>query len=155
MAVEQIGAVIDHIRDCHEQVAEYFHRLADGAQRTRVRLLLDYMSAHEERLADALADYEDAAPAKILNTWLTSDTEIAGLTEVKDCLRQAHVDAAIDVEKLIELGLKLSDCLLNVYRDLAERGEPESIRQVFENLLHMEEKAQRQFARDAGRMSDL
>ena len=72
MKVQQTHSVIDLAREFHEQVGEYYHRLADAAQQTRVRLLLDYMSQHEQRLASALADYEDLAPKAILNTWLQS-----------------------------------------------------------------------------------
>ena len=153
--MEQTRSVIDHARDFHEQLAHYYHGLADVANQTRVRLLLDYMSDHEERLAKALAEYEDSAPASILNTWLQSPHETDSLIAIREHLQGVRIDPSIEVDDVIETGIKLSEHLLEVYRDLARQSEPESVRQVFENLLRMEEKAQQQFARDAGRLSDL
>lgn len=155
MSVEQTRGVIDRAREFHQQVGEYYHRLADVAERTRVRLLLDYMSQHEQRLATALAEYEDAAPTKVLNSWLQSAIDTDALHSVRRQLQDARIDPSIGVEEMIVTGIQWSECLIAVYRDLAQRAEPESVRQVFENLLGMEEKAQQQFARDAGRLRDL
>lgn len=154
MSVQRTRSVIDHARDFHQQVGEYYHRLADAAKQARVRLLLDYMSEHEERLATAVAEYEDAAPRAILDTWLQSAPDDL-LDPVRQHLREAHIDASVDVDQVIETGVKLSECLLVVYRDLAQRAEPESVRAVFKNLVAMEESAQHRFACDAGRLSDL
>ena len=155
MSVEQTRGILDHAREFHEQVAEYYHRMADVAQRPRVRLLLDYMSAHEQRQAQALATYEDTAPAKILNTWLQSSGNTDAMQAVRDEYSQLRVAPSSDVDEVVAVGLRLSECLLVVYRDLAARAEPASVRDVFQNLLRMEEKAQQQFSRDAGRLSDL
>ena len=155
MSVDQTRTILDHAREFHHQVGAYYHHLADHAARMRVRLLLDYMSQHEERLASALADYEGAAPANILDTWFQSAQDTDALKEVSKNLRTMHIDSQSDVDDMMQLGIELSGCLIAVYRDLAERAEPDSVRQVFENLLEMEERAQRQFVRDAQRLNDL
>lgn len=155
MSVDQTRSIIDHAREFHEQVSEYYHRLADAAARTRVRLLLDYMSQHEERLADALTEYEGSAPAKILDTWFQSAGDTDALKTVRKQLESVQIGPDGDVDEVIEVGVQLSECVLAVYRDLAERAEPDSVRQVFESLLGMEEKAQQQFVRDAERLNDL
>ena len=59
------------------------------------------------------------------------------------------------MDQLINMGLRLSKCVIQVYQDLSMQAEPDSVRQVFANLLNLEEKALQQFIRDAGRMSDL
>ena len=155
MSVDQTRNIIDHAREFHQQVAEYYHRLADTAEGARARLLLDFMSEHEQRLATALADYEASAPEKLLNTWLQEGNETDDLADVCEEIRQLQNRPSINIDDLVGLGIKVSECLLAVYRDLAERAEPSTVRQVFENLVAMEERAQQQFARDAGRMSDL
>jgi hypothetical protein len=155
MSVDQARGIIDHARQFHKQVGAYYHHLADHSERERLRLLLEYMSRHEERLEAALADYEGAAPAKILDTWLQSANETDAFKTACDKLRTVKIDSSSDVDDIMQLGVELSDCLIGVYRDLAQRAEPDSVQQVFENLLHMEEKAQRQFVRDAERLADL
>ena len=151
MTVEQTRSIIDHTRIFHGWTSQYYHRLADSTQRSRVKLLLDYMSEHEKRLADCLAAYEDTAPQKILNTWLQS----AGTTDAAKLLEDVELGPRMSVDDVIDLGVSLSECALVVVRNLAEGAEPESVRQVFANLSSLEEKAQQQFVRDAGRLADL
>lgn len=155
MTVDQTRSIIDHVREFHEQLGEYYHRLADAADRTRVRLLLDYMSQHEVRLANALAKYEHSAPAKVLETWLQSAEETNVLRTAQATLAELKIDHSASVSQVIEMGIRLSDCVLAVYRDLAERAEPYSVRQVINTLFEMEQRAQQQFARDAERLGDI
>jgi hypothetical protein len=151
MSVEQTRHIIDHTRAFHRMASKYYHRLAESTQRDRVKLLLDYMSEHELRLAHGLAEYEESAPEKILNTWLQS----SGTTDAVTLVTDTETVAEMSVDEIVELGIKLSDCVLDVYHDLSIRAEPESVRQVFANLLNMEEKSLQQFVRDAGRLADL
>ena len=151
MSVEQTRNIIDHTKAFHRMASLYYHRLADSTQRERVKLLLDYMSEHELRLAHGLAEYEESAPENILNTWLQS----SGTTDAIQLVTDSETVAEMSIDEIVELGIKLSECVLDVYQDLASRAEPESVRQVFANLLSMEEKALQQFVRDAGRLSDL
>lgn len=155
MSVQQTHSVIDRVREFHQQVGDYYERLANATQKIRVRLLLQYMSDHERRLADALTDYEDSAPEAILNTWLQNCEGEGQLDAVRHQLREARVDPSLDADAVVEMGIKFSNLLLAVYRDLAETAEPDAVRDVFQNLVSMEENAQHRFACDAGRFNDL
>ena len=151
MAVEQIRAILDHVRDFHEQVSEYYHRLADAAGQTRVRLLLDYMAQHEQRLADSMAEYEASASSQILGTWLQS----TGQTDIRDSLHDFEIHPNMSVDEVTEIGLGVHQSLVDLYRNLAESAEPESVRELFASLWQMEEKESQQFSRDVGRLADL
>ncbi len=151
MTVEQTRNIIDHTKVFHSRVSQYYHRLADSTQQGRVKLLLDYMSAHENRLAEGLAAYEDSAPEKILNTWLQSSVT----TDAAKLQVDGELIPGMSVDEIVGLGIRLTECVLEVYKNLAEQSEPESVRQVFANLLSMEQKALQQFVRDAGQLTDL
>lgn len=151
MATEQTRNILDHTRDFHQRISQYFHHLADSTQRQRVKLLLDYMSEHERRLADCVRDYEEAASASIMNTWIQSSS----CTDAAKLLDDFQLKPDQPIEDVIELGLRISECALEVYRHLADRAEPESVRQVFLNLLALELESQKQFAQNAGRLADL
>ncbi len=151
MSVDQTRNIIDHTRIFHSRVSQHYHRLADSTQQGRVKLLLDYMSAHENRLAESLAAYEDSAPEKILNTWLQS----AGTTDAAKLLIDDELIPGMSVDEIVELGIRLTECVIEVYQNLSQQSEPESVRQVFANLLSMEQKALQQFVRDAGQLTDL
>jgi rubrerythrin len=151
MTTEQARSIIDHTRDFHRRISLYYHRLADSTQKQRVKLLLDYMSEHEQRLANCISDYEETAPTSIMNTWFQS----ASNTDAGKSLQDIELEPNQSVDDIIDLGIQVSECVLVVYRNLVDQVEPESVQQVFANLLSMEEKAQKQFSRDAGRLADL
>lgn len=151
MPVEQTRSIIDHTRIFHRRVSQYYHRLADSTQRGRVKLLLDYMSEHEQRLADCMAQYEVTAPEKILNTWI----QIANTTDATKLMADAELVSGMSVDEIVDLGIRFSECVIEVYQQLSSQSEPESVQQVFANLLSLEQKALQQFVRDAGRLADL
>ena len=151
MSVQQTRSIIDHVRVFHQWVSQYYHRLAESTQRKRTKLLLDYMSEHEQRLANCLKEYEESAPHKIMDTWLMS-TDAADATQL---IADSESVSDMSVDDVIALGIRLSQCAISVYEDLADYSEPESVRETFANLLHLEEKALKQFVRDAGRLEDL
>ena len=151
MAVEQARSIIEHMRNFHKRVSLYYHRLADSTQKQRVKLLLDYMSEHEQRLANCIRDYEETASTSILNTWF----QTASNTDAGKSLQDIELGPNQSVDDIIYLGIQVSECVLVVYRNLADQAEPESVQQVFANLLRMEENAQKQFTRDAGRLADI
>ena len=151
MSVEQARTIIDHTRDFHQRISSYYHRLADSTQQERVKLLLDYMCEHEKRLALGIEEYENSAPDSILNTWFLTPE----CTDATKFLEDIPLKSDLSVETIVELGIKATSCVMQVYKTLAEQAEPESVRQVFSNLLQMEEKSQQQFVRDAGLLADL
>ena len=52
MAYETVRDILDRVRNFHDQVGEYYHRLYSIADKERVRILLDYLSRHEKHLKD-------------------------------------------------------------------------------------------------------
>lgn len=155
MPLTQTRAIIDRSRDFHEQVSALYHRMADDANQTRVRLLLDYMSQHEQRIAEALAEYEHDAPTKVLDSWLQDAGNGESHPHLFNRIRALQLNVSSDVDEVIALGVSLSEELIAQYRELADRAEPKFLREVFSNVQRMEEKALKQFVRDAGRLNDL
>ncbi len=61
MPVETTRDVIEQARDFHLQLRDFYSRLKEKAQKERLKLLLDYMSAHELQLEENLEAFEDVA----------------------------------------------------------------------------------------------
>lgn len=64
MPFEQARDVIDHARAFHRQLGERLRRMGDASEKERVRLLLSYLSRHEEHLGETLEQYELGAPRR-------------------------------------------------------------------------------------------
>ena len=67
---KQTKDVLDYARTFHRQLSEYYDSLSKLAEKQRVKMLLDYLSRHEKHLDEILADYEEDASKKVMNTWL-------------------------------------------------------------------------------------
>ena len=151
MASEQTRDILGRAQRFHEDVSRYYQQQVNISGRERIRMLLDYLSRHEHQLATSLAEYEDSASEKVLNTWFNSRHELDPCT----FLNEFKLTADTSVDDIIELGLRLDDCLIAVYQDLAENAECEEVRGVFQNLLEMEQKEKCQLARNSLRLMDL
>lgn len=66
---EQTGNVFTMIADFHRAVRKHYEKLTDEAEKKRVRLLLDYLSRHERRFEEGLAQYTGQEQRKVLDTW--------------------------------------------------------------------------------------
>ncbi len=153
MAFETTKDVIDHARDFHRQVSEFYDRLSVNTQKQRVKMLLEYMSRHESRLEKGLAEYEHEVSQKILNTWFQypppKDTIAIGI----DLSIEGKEDLSVD--EVIELALKIDDCLVGLYKSMVECSEFDEVKEVFNNLLEMEKHEETKFVKDALRLKEL
>jgi hypothetical protein len=151
MRFEQTRDILDHAREFHHRVGEIYHCLSDKAERQRAKILLDYMSRREVNLEKAMEYFEGQAAQGVLNTWFnyTQKEETLALQE-DEALRPD-----MTVEEVVRAALRLDDCLITLYRKMADSAASAEVRAVFKSLLAMEEKEKRQLARNAQLMSDL
>ena len=151
MGCERTRDILAEAEAFHRQIGEYYHQLSDQAEKQRIKMLLDYLGRHEEHLANSLADYEQNASAAVLDTWFQSKHKL----NVCEILKDVKIAPEMSVDDVIELGLKLDECLITIYRDLAEDAQSEDVRTVFQNLLDMEEEEKRQLVRNSLRVMDI
>ena len=151
MSCERTRDILADAEAFHRQIGEYYQQLSDQAEKQRIKMLLDYLSRHEEQLADSLADYEQSASTAVMDTWFQSKHKLNFCETLKD----VEVKPEMSVDDVIDLGLKLDECLITMYRDLAENAQCEDVRTVFQNLLDMEEEEKRQLVRNSLRVMDI
>lgn len=151
MAYEQTRDILANAESFHRQIGEYYHQLGDHAHKQRIKMLLEYLSRHEEHLADSLADFEQNASTAVMETWFNSKHKLNACEILKDI----QIAPEMSVDDVIDLGLQLDECLITMYRDLAENAQCEDVRSVFQNLLDMEEEEKRQLVRNSLRVMDM
>jgi rubrerythrin len=142
--------VIDHARDFYAQLGRYYDALKEVADRERVKMLLDYLSACEKRHAQALAEYELTAPHEIIDTWFKWGADKA----TNECLEPAKLSPDMDVDTVLREALRLDQCLSDLYQEIVERAHTERIREIFTDLLEANKKDMRNLVRGAVQMRD-
>jgi rubrerythrin len=145
MAYEQVETVLKHACTFHENVSALYHRLANRVEQERVRMLLNSMSEHEKLRAHVLKNFIEDASQEVMHTWLTSSADSMALLKGLD----QDIDHDASVDELLQLGLELNDGLIKVYQELAIRGEPEAVRELFQSFLQEEQQEERQLTRQA------
>ncbi len=151
MRFEQTRDILNHAREFHRQVSQLYKRLSDKAEKKRVRMLLDYMSRHESNLEKSMARFQEQTSKEVLDTWFsyTHDEDTLALC------RNTELEPGMTVDEVVRAALRLDDCLTKLYREVAECTDCNEVREIFKNLLALEEKEKSKLARNAQLLLDV
>ena len=151
MPYGQAKELLQHARNYHKQVAEFYQKLAEMSDKPRVVLMLDYLIRHEKHLERVLAEYETDTTRKAMEIWFQFSKEDSTLEK----LNALDYDKDITVEQILEIGSKIDQYLLNSYKAVVDRATIPEVREIFENLLQMEEQERHVRARNALGLQDM
>ncbi len=138
MAFDQTKDVLEHAREFHQKLGVFYEDLKESASKERTRALLDYMSRHEKYLDDCLSQYEEQVSDNVLDTYFKYGSESTEMTAISDF----EIKPEMDVEDVVAAAMHFDACLIEFYREMAQRALSEKVREVFENLLVMEQHEQ-------------
>jgi rubrerythrin len=150
MSFKTVRDVLQLSQDIHRNAGILYQQLRDQTQRERIDMLLKFLSQHEEELALTLAKVEVDVSKDVLNEW--HQTELFSITSILEGCKQCHPD--ISLEELVEMALKVDDSLINLYRHMASEASSEVTRQLFENLVVLENNEKMKTARAALSLND-
>lgn len=152
MQAETLRDVMNWTRTLHGSLAQSLKRSAEDSRHERVRMLLDYLAEHEQRLQKVVELSEQDASLKALNTWCYDYFENAPLS-----LRKIELEDLGDREpdEIIATVIDLHEMVIDLYRYLLDRAESPTPRELIAGLLDLEEHEAMLVARDARAMEDL
>ncbi len=151
MRFEQVRDLLDHARLFHKHLSEFYADLASHEEAERVKLLLEHLGRHEKHLEESLAEYEDEASRQVLDSWFqfTHDESTLKIPE------SMEIKPHMTIADVIRIGLALDNRLIEVYEESAQSAEVPEVREVFENLLEMEEEEKHTLMRAALESMDM
>ena len=138
MAFDQTKDVLKHAREFHRKLGVFYEELKESASKERTRVLLDYMSRHEKYLDDCLALYEEQVSDNVLDTYFKYGSERAKIASIADF----EIKPEMEVDDVMAAAMHFDACLIEFYREMAQRALSEKVREIFENLLVMEQHEQ-------------
>lgn len=151
MQVETLNDVLHWTAGLHRTLSERLEKGAEQTRSQRTRLLLDYLSDHEKSLAETLERCEADGISQALNAWFyeyVSNNPLAGL-------QAAETFAELDVDDIMAEMVKVNDQLLDLYRNLYERANSLSAKELLEGLLELESHEAMQMSQGANRLKDI
>ena len=145
MPYNQTKEVLDQARKFHRRLSIFYDDLKDNASLEHTRALLDYMSRHENYLDESLQEFKDQVSDNTLDTYMQYGSDASAQVqidnfEIKDDMTVADVVAA---------AMHFDACLIKFYREMASKSSNAKVREVFENLLVMEQHEQLELSKRA------
>ena len=135
MRFTQVRNMFDQVREFHGQLAEYYDGLSDEETQQRVKMLLDYMSSHEKNLQASLSAYGEGIPQVVFDTWV----DCRYCEEVLATCEQTPITPELSVDGVTKVAMDVDQCLIHFYRAVVENAEFHTVREVFRNMIAMEE----------------
>ena len=142
---KQVREFVDFGKHLHGKLKALFDELNEHAQLERVKMLLDFLSRHEEHMEESLARFEKESRHGILEAWL----EYSPGLDVNKVMCKFHLSENPSSDEIIQLALDFDDTLVNLYKEVVEKANDSKVKEVFKNLLQLEEKEKIQVARAA------
>jgi len=151
MRFEQTKDVLEHARSFHKKISNFYKQRRDGTEQQRLKLLLDYMSHREQELASALEQFAAGSSREVLDTWFQFTVDDETLKLCPDAL--LHDDMTVD--DVIRAGVAMSQCFIDLFREIGTTADSDEVRAVFQNLLESEQREQKKLVRNVGMFMDL
>ncbi|MBM4156182.1 MAG: hypothetical protein FJ221_14325 [Lentisphaerae bacterium] len=131
MPFEQTRDVIDKARAFHHDMASFYHRVEHVVEKERVRMVLDWLASHEERMEGKLAEVEASTAKRVLDSWYQYPPDAT----VQDAVARIEIRPDMRAQDVICMALHLDENLLRLYKRAAEAAPMGEVREVFESLL--------------------
>jgi hypothetical protein len=114
-------------------------------------MLLDYLTRHERHLEEILSNYEEHVSKRILDCWFSYTPD----TIPKECFESCDLDAGMTIDEVIQRAVRLDECLLLLYQEMASRAPHADVRDVFQTLLELERQEEHELVRNALQLKEM
>ena len=151
MPYSQTKDVLDQARKFHRRLAGFYEDLKDSASVEHTRALLDYMSRHETYLDECLKEFKEQVSDNVLDTYMQYGSDASSQVQIDDF----EIKPEMTVDDVVAAAMHFDACLIKFYREMATKSSNEKVREVFENLLVMEQHEQIELSKQTLELSSL
>ncbi|SMF95010.1 hypothetical protein SAMN02949497_2350 [Methylomagnum ishizawai] len=148
---KQVKDFLEFGKHLHGEIKRFYDRANEETGSERIRMLLDYLSRHEQHLEESLARFEKGSRSGILNTWLEYPPDL----DVEAVIGKHNLGEINSSEALISIAMDFDDTLVALYREVSAKVDEPKLKEVFLNLLALEEKEKIQVLRAAMSFQDM
>ena len=145
MPFDQTKDVLKQARKFHHKLSEFYEDLKDSTDKERTRALLDYLSRHEKYLEDCLEEFQQDVSRNVLDSYFQYGSDASNLSGISEF----EIKDEMSVEDVVAAAMYFDACLIKFYREIAQKARSDKVREVFENLLVMEEHEQIELSKTA------
>lgn len=136
MAKITVADVLEHAKRFEDMLANYYADISSHTMRDGVRMLADYMSRHRRRITDFLGKMDPDEKRRIKRIPLPFDPEAADC----HCFEGKEISSEAPASEVLDRAVELDQCLVDLYRQVAEEVTDQEAKELFEKLLQAEER---------------
>jgi len=151
MTVQTARDILDRARYFHQQLHAFYEALKGKIEQPKLHLILDYLMQHEDRMEQALEDYEDDIADKVAETWFKYSPEMS----IDEAIRNIQISKDITLDELMTIAIQLENHFVRLYEHAADQAMSADVKEVFEQLKKETMKDRSKLSRDLVDMQDL
>ena len=152
MRFKQIEDILNWVTQFHLDVENRYREMKESVEKERITMLLEYLADHEHALADAITRYKENAQLSLLNTWFNQMPEINYKEKLNEILKSF---SGSDTSEVVTIAIQCHDLLIDLYKNLQLANDTPSSKDLFQELINMEEHEKLRMVRDAGLLEDI
>lgn len=142
---EQVKDVLDYAKTVHADLRKFYDSLNEKNQQERVKILLDYLSRHENHLEETLERFEAGSQTHVLETWM----QYAPSINIQQLIDGKSIRTDMSVDDVVKLAVEFDDAVVELFREAADECEIPTVKEVFHNLVELENQEKLRLVRDA------
>jgi len=136
MRFKPIKDFLSYIEQCHQALADLYHRLSLEATDNKVKLFLDFVRNKEQLFHLQLHEYTQHAPASLLDTWLD------GMFDQNFPIQcqQITLKEPLSIENVVALAMNFDIQLIELMQTAAYNSTTIEAEIALNNLTNQEEE---------------
>lgn len=146
MAFTQVKDILKRAVEFHKTLEGFYSRIENETGKKSVKLLSDYMARHEKVLEALLGQITERQEKQIAEEWIKYPPNFAACL----CFEELKVGKDSSVDEVIDAGLTLNQCLIDLYHHTAEIAPTNEIKLLFASLETEEIAEKKKLARMRG-----
>ena len=146
MPFKQVKDILQRAIDFHSMLIDFYKKINDITQTDSVKLLVNYMARHEKYLQEITSQISAEQEKQIAGEWFKYESEFA----TRDCFCALKIDKDSGVDDVIDAGLELNQCLINLFHHVAGVAPTQEIKTLFSSFEIEEIAEKKKLARMRG-----
>lgn len=152
MKIETLRDVLEFTQKYHHALSESMQQCEKESEQARSKLLLSYLSEHEQKLSDTIKHYEEDASLNALNTWCYDYLDKQPIVPSAQCDQPF---SEWSTEEIIVEVERIHSEIINLYKHLQDLvGTPSAV-ELIKGPVNLEEHEAMRMAHSTNRLIDL
>lgn len=152
MRFKRVEDILAWVVQFHADLEKHYRELEEGSARERVVMLLEYLADHQRALGEATEKFKGDASSQLLDTWFNQAPEV---NDSENLASLASRVSGASTSEVVLIAIECHDLLIQMYQGLQSESDVQSVKDLFQTLIAMEEHEKLRMVRDAGRLEDL